>query len=480
MLTYFKGQYNRYGPPDGRGYTLNEYFTYRLDEKHILLTTRHRAWVILEPREYELFLRHRVEEEPALYALLEDLGLILTPRNAEDIATIHCQRYAFLHRPPSLFIMVPTNRCNMACVYCHAQAQAVSRKEWDMSEETLYKTVDFFFSVPRQGRKEIRIEFQGGEPLLRYDLVQKAIDYTLQQAEKEGLDASFRLVSNLTLMSDEIARDIKARGNINLSSSLDGPPAVHDRQRVYPNGRGTYEDVVGWAEKLKEEYKIAVPFLPTFTRNAIGHEREIVDEYIERGVNSLYLRPVNYTGRAYERNYQEVGLTSEEVITVWKATLDYILERNKAGQPFRETETAYLLGNMLVPSHAFMCLRRPCGCGISQVTVGHDGTIHGCDGGRSVPMLIMGNVLTDTYDEVFTSDTAMALRTLAAETLPECQTCPFGPYCGYCVARGINQHGSPIPDVPLDFECHIYNEMLPYLFRRLLNREEAAILNSWV
>lgn len=176
MLTYFKGRYNRYGLPDSQGYTLNEYFTYRLDDEHILLTTRHRAWVILNPQEYELFLRHRLEEDITLYTLLEDLGLILTSRNAKEIVTIHCQRYAFLHQPPALFIMVPTNRCNMACVYCHAKAQAVSSREWDMSEEVLYKIVDFFFSVPRLGRKEIKIEFQGGEPLLRYDLIQKAMD----------------------------------------------------------------------------------------------------------------------------------------------------------------------------------------------------------------------------------------------------------------------------------------------------------------
>jgi hypothetical protein len=80
MLTYFKGRYRRYGHPDGEGYILNEYFTYRLDEDYILLTTRHRAWVILAPWEYELFLRHRLEEKPELYMLLEDLGLILTPQ----------------------------------------------------------------------------------------------------------------------------------------------------------------------------------------------------------------------------------------------------------------------------------------------------------------------------------------------------------------------------------------------------------------
>jgi His-Xaa-Ser system radical SAM maturase HxsB len=478
VLTYFKGRYRKYGPPNGEGYTPNEYFTYRLDGEHILLTTRHRAWVILEPQEYELFLRHCLEEKPELYTLLEDLELILTPRNARDIATIHCQRYAFLHQPPSLFIMVVTNRCNMVCTYCHAKAQALSRKEWDMSEEVLYKTVDFFFSVPRRGRQGIRIEFQGGEPLLRYDLIQRAMDYAMQHAGEEGMEASFSIVSNLTLMRDEIARDIKRRGNVSLCSSLDGPPVVHDRQRVFPNGRGTYSHVVRWAEKLKQEYDITVPFLPTFTVNGLGHEKEFVDEYLERGVNSIYLRYVNYTGRAYESGY-DIGVTPQQFVGAWKITLDYVLAKNREGHNFREGKTAYLLGNMLNPTHAYMCLRRPCGCGISQVTVGHDGTIHGCDGGRSVPMLVMGNVLTDSYDEVFASKTAMALRTLASETLPQCQNCPFGPYCGYCVARGINQHGSPIPNIPFDFECQIYRELFPHLFRKLLNREEAAILNSW-
>ncbi len=460
-------------------YTENEHFTYRLDAENVLLTTRHRAWVILDPQEYELFLRRRLNETPALYALLEDLGLILTPRNAQDIATLHCRRYAFLHRPPSLFIMVPTNRCNMACIYCHAKAQAVSSQEWDMSDEVLVKTVDFFFSVPRQGRQEVRIEFQGGEPLLRYDLVQKAMDYATQRAEAEELKISFAIVSNLTLMTDEIAADLKARGNVRLCSSLDGPPAVHNQQRVYAGGKGTHADVVRWATRLKEEYDIFVPFLPTFTRHGLGHEREMVDEYLARGVNTLYLRYVNDTGRAHESR-EPLGVSPAEFVASWQRTLDYVLQKNRQGHDLREGRTAYLLRNLLDPEHAYMCLRRPCGCGVAQVTVGHDGAIHGCDGGRSVEMLQMGNVLSDSYDEVFASDTAMALRTVASETLAGCQTCPFGSYCGYCMARGVNQHGNPIPDVSLDFECRIYRQMIPYLFRKLLSTEEAAILNRWV
>ena len=89
----------------------------------------------------------------------------------------------------------------------------------------------------------------------------------------------------------------------------------------------------------------------------------------------MYLRYVNYTGRAYESGY-DVGVTPEQFIEAWKTTLDYVLEKNQDGQRVVEQQTAYLLGNILAPSHAYMCLRRPCGCGMSQVTVGHDGTIH--------------------------------------------------------------------------------------------------------
>lgn len=204
-----------------------------------------------------------------------------------------------------------------------------------------------------------------------------------------------------------------------------------------------------------------------------------MDEYVGHGVNTIHLRHVNRVGRAHESGH-DIGVTPQAFVGAWKHVLDYVLEKNRNGTAIREGQTAYLLRNVLDPTHAYMCLRRPCGCGISQVTVAHDGTIYGCDGGRSVEMLRMGNVLADSYDDVFTSDTALALRTLAGETLPECQTCPFGPYCGYCVARGVNQHGSPIPNIPLDSECQMYKEMIPYLFRKLLDREEAVILNSWV
>jgi radical SAM protein with 4Fe4S-binding SPASM domain len=280
-------------------------------------------------------------------------------------------------------------------------------------------------------------------------------------------------------MTDEIASDIRDRGNIRLCSSLDGPRSVHDAQRIYPDGQGTYSDVIRWTGRLREDYSIDVPFLLTMTTNGIGQEREIVEEYSRHELSSVYFRWVNAVGRAH-RNGDALCVSPAHAVSAWKTMLDAALEKNRAGQTFVEQQTAYLLSNMLNARHSFMCMRRPCGCGVSQVVIGPDGSIHGCDGGRSVSMLTLGNVLSDTYDEVYTSATARALRTLASETLPHCQECAFGAYCGYCVARGINQHGGPIPDIPADSECRIYREIIPYLFTKLLDRNTAIALNRWL
>jgi len=477
MYTLFRTKMELNDPPSD--FLVNEYFTFPLDSQNILLTTRHRAWIILTKQEYNLFRNGQVNQAPHLFSTMRSLGFIFSNHEIQRIAEQYCKRYHFLVIPPYLFIVVPTNRCNLKCIYCQAKSEPVSAgKERDMTEEMLYKTIDFYFSIPRIG-KEFHLEFQGGEPLLRFDLVKKAMDYVEKKAQALDIPCTFVICTNLTLMTDQIAAEIKERGNVELSSSLDGPKALHDSQRCDADKKGSYDQVTYWIDRLYEKYDIKVSLLPTCSRRTIGYERELVDEYLRYRNQKIYVRYVQDLGRAYEECYHEIGLSPLEYIELWKAVFEYCLEKCRNGQLTIETTARFLLQNMLIPEAHYMCIRKPCGCGISQLTVAPDGSIYGCDGARSIPMLKLGHVSDTTYDELITSEGARALRTLAAECLPLCESCPFSPYCGYCVARGINQHGSPIPKIPLDFDCQIYREMIPYLFKRLMNREDALILNQW-
>ncbi|MBI1926270.1 radical SAM protein [Candidatus Poribacteria bacterium] len=476
MFTLSDIQYERYKTDVTEEYRVNEYFTYPLDEQNVLVTTRHRTWVILDPSDYELLAEEQVEEDPELYSLLADLGILITQRNMNSIVEMLRDRYSFMIKPPLLLILVPTNRCNNRCLYCHAKSELATDQTWDMPEEILYTTLDFFMSVPDYGHPRV-IEFQGGEPLLKYPTIQKAMDYTMGVASQKKIKVKFQMVSNLTAMTDEIASDIRRRGNIGLTSSFDGPEEVHNQHRFYVSGKGTYDRVIYWVKRLREEHGIHVGLMPTITTNHLGREKELIDEYVKLGANGVVLRPVHSQG-THERA-QHVRLTGVQYAQFFQTCVDYIIELNKSGTPFIENETAILLSNMLTTKTDFMCIRRPCGAGSSQITVDEKGDIVLCDVGRTVDMMHVGNVMTHTYDEVVTSEAARLIRTIDSSTLPKCNACAFNSFCGHCAVRSIREHGSPLPEGPNDFECDTYMEIFPYLFKQLKDPVAGPILYSW-
>lgn len=481
MITRFRIEYDRYEGIDPSGYIVNEYFTYPLKEGMTLITTRYRAWVVLGDKEYELLRKQKVEKDPKLYSLLEDLGIILTRRNLDDITKLHTERYSYVNQPPNLFIMVPTNRCNQRCTYCHAKVELATEEspEWDMTEEIGYKTVDFFYSIPKRS-DDFRIEFQGGEVLLRYPFVQKIMDYAMARGEKEGRNVSFTIVSNLTLMKDWIAEDIKKRENIRLGSSLDGPAEINDKQRVYAGGKGTYDRVVYWIKRLREKYGIKAGLMPTLTVNHLGAAKKLIDEYIELGVPEIPIRQLSNIN-PIEKTWK-LHITVDEYVNLWTESLEYILEKDKEGIHIMENETMHYLQNMLTVSDNFMCQRRPCGAAMSQITVDQKGDIFICDLARSLEEYRLGNVMTHTYDQISISELAKVVRSISSETMPKCNSCAFNAYCGHCPVISFYQHGSPLPEGPDDFECEKNLKIIPYLFKKLIdnNNVDGKILESWV
>lgn len=231
---------------------------------------------------------------------------------------------------------------------------------------------------------------------------------------------------------------------------------------------------------MKEKYDHSVNMLPTCTKNHIGRGKDLVDEYIKFGTSVIYLRYVNRTGKAHSLGYDKLGLTVEQYLDLWQEVVNYCIEKSNQGTFIIERKARAILSSLIIPTFHYMCLRRPCGCGISQLSINEKGDIFACDGGRSIPELKIGDVFTNSYDEVITSNCSRALRTLAVEVLPLCASCPFSPYCGYCVARGINEHGTPVPTSPIDFECQVYYKMIPFLVEKLRDRESAEMLNRWI
>jgi len=124
----------------------------------------------------------------------------------------------------------------------------MSAKNLDMTQETAQKVVDTIFFTSSPG---LTIEFQGGESLVNYEVVQFIVEYATIKAQALRKDVKFALVSNLTLMDDEKLTWLLDHG-VDICTSLDGDKETHNWQRTWKDG-DSFEKVHHWIQRINEE-----------------------------------------------------------------------------------------------------------------------------------------------------------------------------------------------------------------------------------
>ena len=117
--------------------------------------------------------------------------------------------------------------------------------KWDVAK----KAIDFL-KEHSQNAENRHIGFYGGEPLLNFELIERAVEYAKKLF---GEDMSFAITTNATLVNDKIA-EYFAKNNFNIIISLDGPQEMHDVNRLMVNGTGSFEKTVMGAKKLFEAF----------------------------------------------------------------------------------------------------------------------------------------------------------------------------------------------------------------------------------
>jgi uncharacterized protein len=143
------------------------------------------------------------------------------------LATRLRSRMAFLRELTPLHIFVVTLRCEHSCPYCQVSRQSTDRSRFDMSEETALRAMNIALESPS---RRIKIEFQGGEPLLNFPLISRIVLAAKSQAISAGKKIDFVIASNLALL-DEAILDFCKANDVLLSTSLDGPADLHNKNR---------------------------------------------------------------------------------------------------------------------------------------------------------------------------------------------------------------------------------------------------------
>jgi uncharacterized protein len=391
-------------------------------------------------------------------------------------------RMGFLRQVTPLHIFVVSLRCEHSCPYCQVSRQSSDRDAFDMDEATALRALDVAFSAPSP---TIKIEFQGGEPLLNFELIRTLVPIAKARASISGKDVRFVITSNLALLTDEVLAFCKEH-DVLLSTSLDGPQDLHNKNRPRP-GKNSHQLAVQGIRRAQEVLgKECVGALMTTTDASLPRVKEIIDEYVRLDLEGIFLRPLSPYGFAVKtKQYQRYG--GDFWLDFYKEGLAYILELNKAGRFFPEFYSSLLLRRLLSDRPiGYVDLRSPAGIGLGALVYNYDGKVFASDEGRMLAEMgdrtfELGDLATDSYSDLVLSD---KLVTLVGESLtqcaPQCSTCVFEPHCG---ADPVYHHATQSDSVgikPLSDFCRRQKGVLTHLLDLLENSpEDAAILRRW-
>jgi His-Xaa-Ser system radical SAM maturase HxsB len=391
-------------------------------------------------------------------------------------------RMAFLREPSALQVFVVTLRCEHSCPYCQVSRQSTDKSRFDMSEQTAERALAIAMQAPAS---RIKIEFQGGEPLLNFPLIEKIVAKAKAAAPKSGKRVDFVITSNLALLTDEILTFCKAE-QVLLSTSLDGPADLHNRNRPRPGGNSYELAVKGIRSAQRVLGAGSVGALMTTTEASLDRVEDIIDEYVALGLDGIFLRPLSPYGFAVKTK-QIKKYDAKRWLAFYKRGLDYILTLNRSGRQFFEFYTMLLLRRMFSDRPiGYVDLRSPAGIGLGALVYNYDGRVFASDEGRMLAEMgdntfELGHVDTADYRSLVLSDKLIDLiGSSLSQCAPECSTCVYESHCG---ADPVYHHATqrdPVGIKPLSGFCQRQKGVFGVLLDLLDGSPaDAAVLRQW-
>jgi uncharacterized protein len=276
-------------------------------------------------------------------------------------------------------VLMLTYSCNLACRYCYEDreegclpgsiATAGGGAPREMSPDSLRESVRFLLDRSGESRK-VSIVLFGGEPLLRFPLLRTAVHEARTMAEARGKEISFSLTTNGTLVTGEIAVFLKENG-VSVCVSVDGPREVHDVNRPYGSGRGSYDDVERGIACLMEN-RNGVPLAARVTLG--GGAVDVLKTY-------RHLRGLGF---------DEVGFAPASAAEGSRAALTEV-ELDRVLAEFGELASEYVddvrerrmpgfsnMTQILALIHRGDPMPYPCGAGIGMLAADPSGVLYPC------------------------------------------------------------------------------------------------------
>ncbi|KRB86533.1 His-Xaa-Ser system radical SAM maturase HxsB [Sphingomonas sp. Root710] len=332
-------------------------------------------------------------------------------------------------------ILVPTLRCNLSCSYCQVSRADERAQGYDWSDATLEAVLTLLRGLDTPS---IKIEFQGGEPTLRLDLIE-AVIAACDRFER----ADFVICTNLATL-DEATLQLLGRKNLHVSTSLDGPMNIHQRQRTLTSiATDTFAANLATIIECYGPDKVSA--LPTIDPRDPPAIDSLIDAFVERGLHQIFLRPINYQGFARKRHSH-----ARDVEQAWLSYqtqfMRALIVRNWADRSrvLEESYFSIILRRIFQPGHdRHVDLRNPNTVGTDYIVVDYDGAVYPTDEAR---MLTRSGVIDLRIGDVINGWDSEARKVINAHCDnrddPTCAACAYQPYCGRDVIDDLARYGT--------------------------------------
>ncbi len=309
------------------------------------------------------------------------------------------------------------HECNLRCGYCFAGTGSFGGQRGLMSPQVGKDSVDFLIANSGK-RKNLEIDFFGGEPLLNMETIREVVLYGNQKAQVAGKNLRFTITTNGVLLDREVEEFLSAH-NIRAVLSLDGRPEVNDRMRHFPNGKGTYEKIVPRIKHFTNSYpELYYSVRGTYTRYNLDFTED-AEHLLSLGFDKISLEPVvGGPEEPYSLRWEDVPRIEEE----YERLTRFYLSAHEAGTPFSFFHfNVDLDGGPCLPKRL-----SGCGAGNEYLAVTPQGELYPCHQFIGREEFLLGSV----SDGLQRPDICDTFRQAHVYNKPQCAKCWARFYCG--------------------------------------------------
>ena len=320
--------------------------------------------------------------------------------------------------------------CNLACRYCFAEEGEYHGRRALMSYETGKQALDFLIANSGN-RRNLEVDFFGGEPLMNWQVVKDLVKYGREQEKIHNKNFRFTLKTNGVLLNDEIM-EFANKEMANVVLSIDGRKEVHDYMRPFRKGKGSYDLIVPKFQKFAESRNQEKYYVRgTFTHNNLDFSKDVL-HLADLGFKQISVEPVVSLP-------EEPYAIKEEDIPVICAEYDKLaaemVKRHREGNDFN-------FFHFMIDLTGGPCVYKRlsgCGSGTEYLAVTPWGDLYPCHQFVGEEGFLLGNV----FEGIKNTDLVDEFKCCNVYAKEKCRNCFARFYCsGGCAANSYKFHGS--------------------------------------